>query len=32
MLLRTTLQLADLARKAQGPNQPCYLPFCLPGL
>jgi len=32
MLLQRTLQLADLAGKAQGPDQPCYLPFCLPGL
>ncbi len=32
MLLQTTLQLADLARKSQGPDQPWYFPFCLPGL
>ncbi|WP_139273211.1 hypothetical protein [Mycobacterium paraffinicum] len=31
-LLQTTLALFDLVRKAQGPNQPCYFPACLPGL
>jgi hypothetical protein len=32
VLLPSILHLADLLRKAQGPNQPCYFPFCLPGL
>ncbi|OBF51353.1 hypothetical protein A5756_20455 [Mycobacterium sp. 852002-53434_SCH5985345] len=31
-LLQTTFTLFDLVRKAQGPNQPCYFPACLPGL
>ncbi|WP_141120305.1 hypothetical protein [Mycobacterium malmoense] len=31
-LLQTMLALFDLVRKAQGPNQPCYFPACLPGL
>ncbi|OBG91512.1 hypothetical protein A5697_09980 [Mycobacterium sp. E3251] len=31
-LLQTTFALFDLVRKAQGPNQPCYFPACLPGL
>ena len=32
VLLPSIIHLADLLRKAQGPNQPCYFPFCLPGL
>jgi hypothetical protein len=32
VLLPSILHLADLLRKAQGPDQPCYFPFCLPGL
>jgi hypothetical protein len=32
ILLPSLIHLADLLRKAQGPNQPCYFPFCLPGL
>jgi|SRR5271166_3691786 len=32
VLLPSIVHLADLPRKAQGPNQPCYFPFCLPGL
>ncbi len=32
ILLPSLVHLADLLRKAQGPNQPCYFPFCLPGL
>jgi hypothetical protein len=32
ILLPSLGHLADLLRKAQGPNQPCYFPFCLPGL
>jgi hypothetical protein len=32
ILLPSILHLGDLLRKAQGPNQPCYFPFCLPGL
>ncbi|MCV7394540.1 hypothetical protein [Mycobacterium paraseoulense] len=31
-LLQTMAALFDLVRKAQGPNQPCYFPACLPGL
>ncbi len=31
-LWQTMLQLVDLLRKAQSPNQPCYFPACLPGL
>jgi hypothetical protein len=31
-LWQTIMVLTDLLRKAQGPNQPCYFPFCLPGL
>ncbi|UXA07894.1 hypothetical protein KXD96_07230 [Mycobacterium sp. SMC-2] len=31
-LLQTMFALFDLVRKAQGPNQPCYFPACLPGL
>ncbi len=31
-LLPSILHLANLVRKAQGPNQPCYFPACLPGL
>jgi hypothetical protein len=32
ILLPSIIHLGDLLRKAQGPNQPCYFPFCLPGL
>jgi hypothetical protein len=32
ILLPSLIQLGDLLRKAQGPNQPCYFPACLPGL
>ena len=32
MLGLAVIRLLDLVRKAQGPNQPCYFPFCLPGL
>jgi hypothetical protein len=32
ILLPALANLANLTRKAQGPNQPCYFPFCLPGL
>jgi hypothetical protein len=32
ILLPSIVHLGDLLRKAQGPNQPCYFPFCLPGL
>jgi hypothetical protein len=32
ILLPSIIQLGDLLRKAQGPNQPCYFPACLPGL
>ena len=31
-LWQTTIQLVDLLRKAQSPNQPCFFPACLPGL
>jgi hypothetical protein len=32
MLGMAIIRLLDLTRKAQGPNQPCYFPACLPGL
>ncbi len=32
MLGLAIIRLLDLTRKAQGPNQPCYFPLCLPGL
>lgn len=32
MLGLAVIRLFDLLRKAQGPNQPCYFPACLPGL
>ncbi|MGO9380817.1 MAG: hypothetical protein ACLP4W_01670 [Mycobacterium sp.] len=32
MLGLAVVRLLDLVRKAQGPNQPCYFPACLPGL
>ncbi|OBF62091.1 hypothetical protein A5787_17200 [Mycobacterium sp. 852002-50816_SCH5313054-b] len=32
MLGMAIIRLLDLTRKAQGPNQPCYFPLCLPGL
>ena len=32
MLGLAVIRLLDLLRKAQGPNQPCYFPACLPGL
>lgn len=32
MLWQAVAQLADLVMKAQSPSQPCYFPFCLPGL
>jgi hypothetical protein len=32
MLGLAIVRLLDLTRKAQGPNQPCYFPACLPGL
>ncbi len=31
-LLQTMIQLFDLVRKSQSPDQPCFFPFCLPGL
>lgn len=31
-LWQTMIQLVELLPKAQGPNQPCYFPACLPGL
>lgn len=31
-LWQTVIELADLLRKMQPPNQLCRLPFCLPGL
>jgi hypothetical protein len=31
-LVPSVFQLGDLLRKAQSPNQPCFFPFCLPGL
>ena len=32
ILLPSLGHLAALVMKAQGPNQPCYFPACLPGL
>jgi hypothetical protein len=32
ILLPSLPHLAVLLGKAQGPNQPCYFPACLPGL
>jgi hypothetical protein len=32
ILLPSLIHLASLVKKAQGPNQPCYFPACLPGL
>jgi len=32
ILLPSLVNLGRLLGKAQGPNQPCYFPFCLPGL
>jgi hypothetical protein len=32
ILLPSLIHLASLVGKAQGPNQPCYFPACLPGL
>ena len=32
ILLPSLVNLANLVRKSQGPNQPCYFPACLPGL
>lgn len=32
ILLPSLVNLGRLVGKAQGPNQPCYFPACLPGL
>ena len=32
VLLPSIVHLADLLGRAQGPDQPCYVPVCLPGL
>ncbi|MBV9514961.1 MAG: hypothetical protein JO280_13120 [Mycobacteriaceae bacterium] len=32
VLLPSLIDLGDLLRKAQSPNQPCFFPLCLPGL